>query len=128
MAFLGPVSSLFDYVTFAVLAFGFGALATPALFQSGWFIESLLSQTLVVHVIRTRRVPFLDSRPSGALVAMSLAICGIGIGLLFSPLAAGLGLVAPPAEFWAALAAILVAYLAAAQLVKAWAVRHWRFE
>jgi len=126
MVCLGPVSSLFDYVTFAVLAFGFGALANPALFQSGWFLESLLSQTLVVHVIRTRGLPFRENRPSAALVAMTLAICAIGIALPFSPLAPGLGLVPPPPGFWLVLLLILAAYLATTQLVKVWAVRRFR--
>jgi Mg2+-importing ATPase len=128
MACLGPVSSLFDYVTFAALAWGLGALAHPAVFQTGWFVESLLSQTLVVHVIRTNRTPFLESRPSRALVAMTLAICAIGIALPFSPFAGSLGLVPPPAAFWPALGAIVVAYLAAAQFVKAWAVERFRLE
>ncbi len=128
MMCLGPVSSLFDYVTFAALAWGFGALANPAVFQTGWFVESLVSQTLVVHVIRTNRTPFLESWPSRMLVAMTLAVCAIGIALPFSPLAGGLGLAPPPPAFWPALAAIVVAYLVTTQLVKAWAVGRFRLE
>ncbi len=126
MVCIGPLSSLFDYATFALMALTFDALGDPALFQTGWFVESLLSQTLIVHVIRTNRIPFVESRPSRALVLMTLAICTLGVWLPFSPLAGWLGLARLPAGYWPALAGILVAYLALTQLVKAWVVR--RFE
>jgi Mg2+-importing ATPase len=125
MLCLGPVSSVFDYVTFGVLAFAFGALADPKLFQTGWFVESLLSQTLVVHVIRTGRVPFLESRPSRTLLATTLAVCAVGAWLPFSPFASALGLVTLPAGYGWALAAILAGYLALTQAVKAWVVRRF---
>ena len=70
MVFIGPISSIFDYATFALLWYGFGAntIAKQSLFQSGWFVEGLLSQTLIVHMIRTRKIPFLQSRAAGALM------------------------------------------------------------
>ena len=128
MACLGPVSSLFDYVTFGVLVFGFGALADPALFQTGWFVESLLSQTLIVHVIRTGRIPFVESRPSAALLGMTIAVCALGVWLPFSPLAHWLGLEPLPWRYWPALVAILAGYLALTQFVKTWLVRRFRLD
>ncbi len=128
MVCIGPLSSIFDYVTFGVLAWAFGALADPALFQTGWFVESLLSQTLVVHVIRTGKIPFVESRPSRALLLMTVAICGFGAWLPFSPLAGWLGLERLPLQYWPMLAAIVVGYLTLTQLVKTWAIRRFRLE
>jgi Mg2+-importing ATPase len=127
MLWIGPISSLFDYVTYCVMYFVFGA-TTPgqaALFQTGWFVESLLSQTLIIHVIRTFRVPFVESRASLPLIATTLAICGIGLWLPFSPLAPLLGLVRLPASYWWILALILGSYLTLTHFVKAWL--HRRF-
>jgi len=126
MVCIGPLSSLFDYVTFGVLAWAFDGLNNRALFQTGWFVESLLSQTLIVHVIRTGRIPFVESRPSRTLMAMTVAICAVGVWLPFSPVAPALGLTRLPTGYWWALAAILAGYLTLTQLVKTWAIR--RFE
>jgi len=128
MVAIGPLSSIFDYVTFGVLAFAFGALAHPALFQTGWFVESLLSQTLIVHVIRTGKVPFVESRPSRALLATTIAVCAFGAWLPFSPFASWLGLERLPPHYWPALAAIIVGYLVLTQLVKTRAIRRLRLE
>lgn len=86
---MGPISSIFDYLTFAALYWWLGASspAQASLFQTGWFLESLLSQTLIVHVIRTSRIPFLESRGSAALLATTVAICLLGAWLPYSPLA-----------------------------------------
>jgi Mg2+-importing ATPase len=92
--------------------------AHRALFQTGWFVESLLSQTLVVHVIRTDQLPFVQSRPSGALVATSALVCALGIWLPVSPVAPVLGFVALPPLYWLALPCLLAAYLVLVQLVK----------
>jgi Mg2+-importing ATPase len=119
---VGPISSLFDYVTFAVLFWVFGA-STPAqasLFQTGWFLESLLSQTLVVHVIRTRKLPFLQSRPSTPLFLTTLGICAFGVWLPFSPVGKVLGLQVPPAAFWGMLVPILAIYLALTFAMRRW--------
>jgi Mg2+-importing ATPase len=118
MLVLGPASSLFDYATFAVLWFVLGAAGNPALFQTGWFVESLLSQTLVVHVIRTDLVPFTQSRPGTALLLTTLSICALGVWLPASALAPALGFTALPWRFWAILPLLLGAYLALAQALK----------
>ncbi len=123
MVSIGPLSSLFDYLTFATMAWVFDGLNDRALFQTGWFVESLLSQTLIVHVIRTGRVPFLQSKPSRTLLVMTVAVCALGVWLPFSPFATALGLTRLPVGYWWALAALLAGYLTLTQLVKSWAQR-----
>jgi len=125
MACIGPLSSLFDYATFGVLIYAFDALHDRALFQTGWFVESLVSQTLIVHVIRTGRIPFLQSRPSATLTAMTVGVALFGVWLPFSPVAPALGLVALPWTYFVALAAIVGAYLMLTQAVKTWAIRRF---
>jgi Mg2+-importing ATPase len=123
MLAFGPISSLFDYVTFFVLIAVFQARESPSLFQTGWFVESLLSQTLIVHVVRTAGVPFLESRPGGALVATTVAVCAFAAWLPFSGLAPLFGFTPLPAGYWIALTAILACYLALTQWVKSALVR-----
>ena len=94
MLFFGPISSLFDFLTFAVMLGPFGA--GPALFRSGWFVESLATQTLVVFVIRTHRVPFWRSRPSRALVVAVLGVVTVGALLPYAPFAHDLGFTGLP--------------------------------
>ena len=127
MLFLGPVSSLFDYITFGTLWYVFEAANNPPLFQTGWFIESLLSQTLVVHVIRTGKIPFIQSKPSLPLLLTTFAICLLGFWLPFSPFADALGFTRLPQGYWMTLLAILVAYLVMTQLVKSWVIRRFGF-
>ena len=112
---LGPVSSLFDFLTFYVLLVVLEA--NEALFRTGWFVESLATQVLVIFVIRTRGSPFA-SRPSRALVATSLAVVVIAVALPFTPLAAPLGFVAPPWRFFAVLGVLTVSYLLIAEVAK----------
>ncbi|MCS5693130.1 magnesium-translocating P-type ATPase [Cyanobium sp. FGCU-6] len=129
MLCIGPVSSLFDYATFALMWFVFQA-QTPAqqsLFQSGWFVESLMTQTLIVHVIRTRRIPFLQSRPSLTMALATLVVMAIGIALPFTPIGAGLNLVPLPPPYFAWLAMILLGYITLTQLVKSWFVRRFGY-
>jgi len=121
----GPISSLFDYATFALLWFGLGARHAPALFQTGWFVESLLSQTLIVHVIRTSTLPSLANRPSTPLLAASLLVCGIGLWLPHSVLAGALGFVPLPAAYWWDLGAILLVYALLTQAAKSWLIRRF---
>ncbi|HMA46385.1 MAG TPA: cation transporting ATPase C-terminal domain-containing protein, partial [Frankiaceae bacterium] len=116
MLVFGPVSSVFDYATFAVMLWAFSA--GPALFRSGWFVESLATQTLVIFVIRTRRVPFLRSRPSVPLLVAALGCVAVGVALPFSPLASDLGFRALPAGFFLALALMVAAYLGLVELGK----------
>jgi Mg2+-importing ATPase len=116
MLFFGPLSSLFDFMTFGIML---GPLhAGPDLFRSGWFAESLATQTLVIFAIRTRRIPFLRSTPSAALAAASLAVVAVAAVLPLTPLAHVLGFAHPPWTFYAALAAMVVAYLALVELGK----------
>jgi len=115
MAFFGPISSVYDFLTFAVMLRVFHAHAT--LFRSGWFVESLTTQTLVIFVIRTRRVPFLKSRPSTPLLTASLACAAVGVALPYiGPFAHLFGFQALPLSFLAVLAGMIVTYLALAQL------------
>ncbi len=127
MLFVGPISSIFDYATYCVLYFYLGAQlpVQASLFQTGWFVESLLSQTLIIHVIRTSRIPLVESRASVPLTATTLAICTLGAWLPYSPFAHVFGLVALPAAYWPALAAILASYLALTHFVKSWLQRRF---
>lgn len=112
---MGPVSSLFDFLTFGLLLFAFHA--GPTLFRTGWFIESLLTQTLVIFVIRTRASP-LRSRPSPALAASVLGAGALGLLLPFTPLGPALGFAPPPPALLAAIAGMVAAYLALAEAMK----------
>ncbi|MFC5502119.1 magnesium-translocating P-type ATPase [Lysinimonas soli] len=116
MLVFGPLSSIFDLATFALLTGAFHAGATQ--FRTGWFIESLVSQTLVVLVIRTRRYPFVRSRPGIALLAALLAVVAIAIALPYSPLGPVLGFETPDAGLLLAIAGVVVAYLVIADLAK----------
>jgi P-type Mg2+ transporter len=113
MLLIGPISSLFDYATFGWMVYGLGARTAEhaALFQSGWFLESILSQTLIIHVIRTAKVPFVESRPSLPLMVTSGVVCALGIWLPFSPLADALGLVRLPWGYWPAIVLFIGCYL-----------------
>jgi Mg2+-importing ATPase len=130
--FVGPCSSLFDYTTYCMMLWIFkcwntatpqAAAASASLFQTGWFVESLLTQTLIIHVIRTAKVPFLQSRPSLALAVMSAAIMAAGVALPFSPLGGYLGFTTPPPLYWWLLALTLLGYVALTQAVKSWLLR-----
>jgi Mg2+-importing ATPase len=125
MLCIGPVSSFFDYVTYGVMLFAFDAWAKPALFQTGWFVESLLTQTLIIHIIRTARIPFLQSHASAPLIATTVIISLIGIALPYSVLAGPLGFTVLPGQYWLALAVILLCYVMLTHLVKMWFVRRW---
>jgi len=122
MLFIGPISSIFDYATFGVMWFVFKANspAHQGLFQSGWFVEGLLSQTLVVHMIRTRKIPFIQSWAAAPVVALTSVIMLIGIVLPFSPLAPALKLQALPMSYFPWLFGILLTYCLLTQAVKNW--------
>ena len=130
MLYFGPVSSVFDYATFAVLWFVFKAnsVATQGFFQSGWFVEGLLSQTLIVHLIRTKKIPFLQSRASNALLITTALVMAAGIGLPFSALGKSLGFVHLPSLYFAWLLLILFGYCVLAQLMKSWFIRRYGFQ
>jgi Mg2+-importing ATPase len=126
--FIGPISSIFDFLSYGMMIYVFGAWTNPALFQTGWFVESLLSQTLIIHVIRTNRIPFIQSRASLPLTIATLGICVFGMWLPFSPLADALGFVPLPPLYFVLLAAMLVTYLALTQLVKNWFIKKYALE
>ncbi|WP_343585304.1 magnesium-translocating P-type ATPase [Herbaspirillum sp.] len=130
MVFFGPISSIFDVTTFALMWYVFGANSPEhqTLFQSGWFIEGLLSQTLIVHMIRTKRIPFFQSRASWPLLGMTLIIMAIGIFIPMSPLAHYFKLEALPLSYFPWLLAILLAYAALIQLMKNWYAKRYGWQ
>jgi len=143
--FIGPISSIFDYTTFAIMWFffkcsnlgmvpvemasRFAGVADPdkvyaaSLFQTGWFVESIMTQTLIIHVIRTNLIPFIQSRSSWQLSMTTILIMGIGGYLPYSPLAPILHFVPLPWQFWPILAATLLCYVSLTQVIKTWLVR-----
>ncbi|MFM2377478.1 MAG: magnesium-translocating P-type ATPase [Cyanobacteriota bacterium] len=129
MLFIGPMSSIFDYATFALMWFVFQAntVEQQALFQTGWFVESLMTQTLIVYIIRTPKIPFLQSRPSLPMLLVTLTVMAAAIYLPFSPIASALGFVPLPAKYFFWLALILSSYCVLTQLVKTWFVRRYGY-
>jgi Mg2+-importing ATPase len=124
MFFIGPVSSIFDFMTFAVMLFIFKCTtATQDLFHTGWFVESLVSQTLVIYVIRTIRTPVLESKPSRFLVLTSLLIVAFGLTLPLTPFGAYFGFVVPPAKYFLILEGMMAAYLILVYFVQQWFVK-----
>ena len=124
---IGPISSIFDIVTYLVMWFVFRANCPEMapLFQSGWFIEGLLSQTLIVHMIRTRRIPFIQSRASWLVMTTTLAVMAVGIIIPFSGLGASIGLVPLPWSYFPWLVGILSGYCLLTQTVKNWYIRKY---
>ena len=114
----GPFCSAFDYITWGVLIFVFGALSDPALFQTGWFVQSVIIMILSIHVFRTDKIPFLQSRASLTFGLATGIVCLVGILLPYSPLAETLSLVPLPAIFFVWLAGIFIGFIAVIQLVK----------
>jgi Mg2+-importing ATPase len=144
--FIGPISSIFDYTTFCVMWFYYkcnhiGLVPPPelaarfanatdpdhtyaaALFNTGWFVESIMTQTLIIHVIRTNQIPFIQSRASWQLTMTSILIMGIGAFLPYSPLASYLGFVPLTWQFWPILLVTLLCYVTLTQLIKMWMIR-----
>jgi len=144
--FIGPISSIFDYTTYCLMWFYFkcsnlgllppGELAArfagatepdrtyaAALFHTGWFVESLMTQTLIVHVIRTNLIPFIQSRASWQLTMTTILIMGIGAVLPFSPLGQFLGFVPLPPLYWPLLLLTLICYVGLTQVIKTWLIR-----
>jgi Mg2+-importing ATPase len=123
--FIGPISSIFDYLTFFLMLYIFNCWDNPALFHTGWFVESLFTQTLIIHVIRTNKIPFIQSRASWPLIMTSIIIVVVGALLTISPLANTLGFVSLPPRYWLFLALMLLGYAMLTQVVKAWFVRRF---
>ena len=127
MIFFGPISSVFDILTFALMWYVFSA-NTPekqTLFQSGWFVVGLLTQTLVVHMIRTAKIPFFQSRAALPLMVMTVVIMAIGIFLPMGPLAEYFKLQALPLSYFIYLPFILIAYMLLTQLMKMFYIRRY---
>jgi Mg2+-importing ATPase len=124
--FIGPISSIFDYTTFFVMLWVFHCWdpARASVFQTGWFVESLMTQTLIIHVIRTNKIPFIQSRASRPLTLTTLAIMGFGMWLPYSPLAGPLGLTQLPPLYWPILMLTLLCYLSLTQVIKVWLLRN----
>ena len=112
MLYIGPISSLFDLATFALLWYVFGANAVDrqSLFQSGWFVEGLLSQTLIIHMIRTAKVPFLQSRAAAPLLSITLVIMAAGVVIPSYRIGAAIGMTPLPAAYFPWLVADLTGY------------------
>ena len=123
--FIGPISSIFDYATFFIMLYVFNCWNNPDLFHTGWFVESLFTQTLIIHIIRTNKIPFLQSWASRPLILGSLVIVTVGAWLTVSPLADMLGFVPLPTLFWLLLAIMLACYVALTQLVKNWFIARY---
>lgn len=128
MIFIGPISSIFDMTTFALLWYVYGAnsVENQALFQSGWFMEGLISQTLIVHMIRTRKIPFIQSMATFPLVISTILIILFGLYLPYSSFASAVGLVPLPHSYFLWLAATLLSYCVLVQLVKVWYIRRFK--
>ncbi|MCX7024268.1 MAG: cation transporting ATPase C-terminal domain-containing protein, partial [Spirochaetes bacterium] len=135
MVFLGPVSSLFDYATFALMWWFFGCSAWLApgtgdasrayleqLFHTGWFVESLLTQTLIVHIIRTNRIPFIQSRASLSMLLTTAMVMAIAAALPYLPFARFFGFVPLPGIYWIWIGCFLPAYAMLAHTLKSWFV------
>jgi Mg2+-importing ATPase len=132
MIVIGPISSIFDYATFALMWFffntraflhtaeGAGQLAYAQLFQTGWFVESLLTQTLIVHIIRTKRLPFIQSRASLSMTLTTLSVMAVGAWLPYSPFAVTFGFVPLPLSYWGWIAAFLLTYSILTHNAKIW--------
>ena len=118
--YIGPISSVFDYTTYFIMLYVFNCWdpAHASLFRTGWFVESLMTQTLIIHVIRTNKIPFLQSRASLPLVVTSTLIMVFGMYLPYSPFASSLGFTALPELYWPLLLVTLLCYVSLTQLVK----------
>jgi P-type Mg2+ transporter len=125
MVCIGPISSVFDYATYGMMLYVFHAWTNPSLFQTGWFVESLLTQTLIIHIIRTAKIPFLQSHASPALIATTIIICAVGIMLPFTWAGSALGFTPLPWLYWPLVAAMLLAYAFLTHVVKVWFIRRW---
>ena len=127
MLFIGPISSIFDYVLFAVMFFVFKANSPEHqnLFQTGWFVVGLLSQTLIIHIIRTKKIPFIQSWASAPVVASTSLVMLIGLTIPFTPFASVLSLVPLPLAYFPWLVGILIAYSLLTQVIKNWFIRKY---
>ena len=127
MIWIGPTSSIFDITTYAIMWFVFSAnnVDMQSLFHSGWFIEGLLSQTLVVHMLRTQKIPFIQSTAAFPVIVMTILIMVMGIYIPFSPFGSMIGLEPLPWSYFPWLAGILISYCILTQLVKTFYIKRF---
>lgn len=125
--FFGPISSLFDYATFFLMIYAFHAWGNPALFQTGWFVESLLTQTFIVHIIRTSKIPFFQSMASWPLVVSTLCVVAFGIYLPFSPFASAFNFLPLPPLYFMYIFIGLILYFIITQFLKMWFIRKYEW-
>lgn len=125
--FVGPISSIFDYITFATLWFYFGAdsLASENFFQTGWFVEGLITQTLIIHMIRTQKIPFIQDNASLPLMLSTFSIVAIAIWLPFSPFAIHMGMVPLPMNYFIFLCFVMLGYSTLLSLLKRWYIKRF---
>ncbi|MEZ5691926.1 MAG: magnesium-translocating P-type ATPase [Rickettsiales bacterium] len=125
MLFIGPISSVFDYITFAIMWFIFSAntIEEQTLFHTGWFVSGLLTQTLIVHMIRTEHIPFIGSRASNSLLISTALIMIAGIIIPYTTMGEAAGMVALPISYFAYLSGILLGYCLSVTLIKGWYIR-----
>lgn len=122
---IGPISSIFDYTTYFMMLYIFKAWHNPALFQTGWFLESLFTQTLIIHVIRTNKIPFVQSMASKPLIITSALIMAFGTFLVNSPLGNAFGFVKLPVLYYPLLALTLICYVVLTQKIKVWYIKKY---
>ncbi|MFA5124662.1 MAG: magnesium-translocating P-type ATPase [Patescibacteria group bacterium] len=125
---IGPISSLFDFMTYGLMWFVFNGAANPALFRTGWFVESLFTQTLIIYVIRTNKIPFLQSRPSRAIVFATLGVVGLGCILPFTSVGKLFQFQSLPGLYFILLFGMGLLYLSLTQLVKMLFIRKYGYE
>ena len=127
MIFIGPISSIFDIITYLVMwyVFSCNSIDQQALFQSGWFIEGLLSQTLIVHMIRTRKIPFIQSCASWPVTGLTFLIMAIGIIIPFTSFGNSIGLTQLPISYFPWLIGILLSYCILTQIIKNWYIKRF---
>ena len=125
---IGPTSSVFDITTFIIMLYVFNCFGNPSLFQTGWFLESLFTQTLIIHVIRTNKIPFIQSRASKPLIITSLVLVTAGVILVNSPAAAAFGFTKLPILYYPILALTIFCYFALTQLVKTLYIKKFKLD
>ncbi len=126
MFIFGPISSCFDFLTFGILIFLFNA--SQPVFQTGWFLVSLCTQTLVIHIIRTAKIPFIQSMPSQFLLFTSIYIITIGLLIPFTPLGQYFGFTLVPSSYFIALFLIVISYLTTVYFFKNWFIKKYGYE
>lgn len=125
---IGPISSIFDFMTYGIMWFVFSGASNPAMFRTGWFVESLFTQTMIIYIIRTNKIPFIQSWPSRTVVITTLSIVALGCILPYTPLTNWFQFAPLPPLYFLLLFGMGIAYLFMTQLVKTWFIRKWGYD